>query len=917
MPLSWNEIRERALAFSNTWADESSERAEAKTFWDDFFNVFGLNRRRVASFEQHVKSIDGRDGYIDLLWRGVLLVEHKSRGKNLTSAHHQALAYFKGLVEADLPRYVLVSDFHRFRLTDLDSDEVHEFTLPQLNRNVQMFGFIAGYRSTRFREEDPVNLEAAERMGLLHDKLLEIGYSGHALEVYLVRLLFCLFAEDTGIFDQGQFQDYIETRTAVDGSDLAPKFSQLFEILNTPPERRLKKLDESAAAFQYINGRLFSESLPHAAFDGEMRNLLLLCCRLDWSRISPAIFGALFQSIMDKQRRRHLGAHYTSEKDILKLIEPLFLDDLKREFQQVRHSIPKLKEFHTKLAKLRFLDPACGCGNFLVIAYRELRELELEVLRLLNKNKTTQSLDVAQFQVQVNVDQFYGIEIEEFPAQIAQTALWLMDHQMNMKVSLEFGRYFARLPLSTSPTIVHGNALRLAWQDVVPASSLSFILGNPPFGGKQFQSAEQKVDLEIVFGDMPGAGVLDYVSAWYRKAGQFMEGNPSLQTAFVSTNSIVQGEQVAPLWRGLLGSGLQIDFAHRTFQWNSEARGKAAVHCVIVGFSRSPRKQRLIFDYETPQSEPAGVVASNINPYLIDAPNVTISDRTQPLCAVPKIVFGSMPNDGGQLLLTPEEREELLTSDPGAHQFLRVCLGSEEFLNGIKRYCLWLQDAQPNSIRALPGVLSRVREVQHHRLASQRETTRRLAETPALFGEIRQPKTEYLLIPSVSSERRKYIPIGFLPPSVVATNLALVIPDATLFHFGVLSSLLHMAWVRTVAGRLKSDFRYSSRIVYNNFPWPNSPTANQISLVASAAQVVLDARKQYRNHTLAEIYDPSATVPELNKAHHRLDAAVERAYTSKKLGSEMERAAFLFDLYAKYDAPLTHRSIRAKETRKN
>ena len=525
MPLSWNEIKDRALKFSHEWADESSEDAEAKSFWDAFFNVFGVPRRRVATFEQPVKKSDGHDGYIDLLWRGIILVEHKSRGKNLDRAFQQAKDYFPGLKDRDLPRYILVSDFARFRLYDLEQNAQQEFTIKEFYKNVKMFGFIAGYQTTSYKEQDPANIKAAERMGKLHDKLKAIGYEGHDLEVYLVRLLFCLFAEDTSIFERRLFQDLIEQRTAEDGSDLAMRLEQLFQVLDSPQEKRLKNLDEQLAAFPYVNGSLFKERLPMASFHTDMREILLLCCALDWSRISPAIFGALFQSVMDQKLRRNLGAHYTTEKNILKLIRPLFLDELRAEFERVKSQPKKLYDFHQRLAKLKFLDPACGCGNFLVIAYRELRLLELDVIRSLYGKAQSTSIDVAELNILCDVDQFYGIEIEEFPAQIAQTALWLMDHQMNLRVSEEFGSYFVRLPLRKSATIVRGNALQLDWRDIVKAEELSYILGNPPFIGKTYQTAEQKADMERIFHDVKSAGLLDYVAAWYRKAAEYMSNS--------------------------------------------------------------------------------------------------------------------------------------------------------------------------------------------------------------------------------------------------------------------------------------------------------------------------------------------------------------------------------------------------------
>lgn len=632
MPLSWNEIKDRALKFSREWADECSEDAEAKSFLDAFFNVFGVPRKRVATFEQRVKKIGDKEGYIDLLWKGILLIEHKSRGKDLDRAFSQAKDYFPGLKDRDVPRYVLVSDFERFRLYDLEEGELHEFTIKEFHKNVRLFGFIAGYQTTAYKEQDPVNIKAAERMGRLHDKLKDIGYQGHALEVYLVRLLFCLFADDTSIFERRQFQDFIEQRTAEDGQDLAQWLANLFEVLDTPHAERLKTLDEQLAAFPYVNGSLYAERLRMAAFDRDMRDILLECCALDWGRISPAIFGALFQSVMDQKLRRNLGAHYTTEKNILKLIGPLFLDELRAEFERVKNQPKKLYEFHQRLAKLKFLDPACGCGNFLVIAYRELRLLELDILRALYGKAATLSLDVAEFNILCDVDQFFGIETEEFPAQIAQTALWLMDHQMNMVVSEEFGNYFVRLPLKKSATILHGNALQTDWRGVVKPAELSYILGNPPFVGAKYMHDEQRADIAVVFHDVPGAGLLDFVAAWYRKAADYMADNRAIKTAFVSTNSITQGEQVGVLWPDLLRRGVKIHFAHRTFQWSSEASGKAAVHCVIIGFALHDATDKRIFDYETLQSEPHEIKAKNINPYLVDAPDLVVSRRSTPLC---------------------------------------------------------------------------------------------------------------------------------------------------------------------------------------------------------------------------------------------------------------------------------------------
>ncbi len=907
MPLSWNEIKDRALKFSHEWADESSEDAEAKSFWDAFFTVFGVPRRRVATFEQPVKKSDGHGGFIDLLWKGILLVEHKSRGKDLDSAFQQAKDYFPGLKDRDLPRYVVVSDFARFRLYDLEEGGQHEFTIRDFYKNVRLFGFVAGYVTTSYKEQDPVNIKAAERMGGLHDKLKAIGYGGHELEVYLVRLLFCLFADAMSIFERRQFQDLIEQRTAEDGQDLAQWLEHLFEVLNSPPENRLKRLDEQLAAFRYVNGSLFAEHLRMADFDRDMRETLIECCALDWSRISPAIFGALFQSVMKPELRRNLGAHYTTEKNILKVIGPLFLDDLRAEFEKLKGQKRKLAEFHQQIANLKFIDPACGCGNFLVIAYRELRLLELDILRALDGKSGTASLDVSQFNILCDVDQFFGIEIEEFPAQIAQTALWLMDHQMNMRVSEEFGNYFVRLPLKKSATIIHSNALQRDWREIVKPKDLSYILGNPPFGGAKYMHDEQRADMVRVFSDTQSAGLLDFVSAWYRKAAEYMADNPAIRTGFVSTNSITQGEQVGVLWPDLLRRGVRINFAHRTFQWSSEARGRAAVHCVIIGFALHDTPDKRLFDYETPQAEAHEIKAKNINPYLVDAPDLVIPRRSTPLCAVPEIGIGNKPIDGGHYLFTPQERDEFLQKEPAAAPYFRRWLGADEFLYSYERFCLWLGDCPPDTLRKMPDALNLVEAVRSLRLASKSAPTRKLADTPTRFHVENMPHDSFLLVPKVSSERRRYIPLGFMGPDTLVSDLVFIIPHATLYHLGVLSSAMHMAWVRSVCGRLESRYRYSAGIVYNNFPWPQAETPIQRQAIEAAAQAVLDARRKYPDSSLADLYDPLTMPADLVKAHHKLDAAVDGAYSKKKFSGDSDRVAYLFELYQQLLSPLESR----------
>ncbi|MCX6278772.1 MAG: N-6 DNA methylase [Bacteroidetes bacterium] len=913
MALSWNEIKDRSIRFYKDWENVSGEDAEAKTFWDEFFNVFGISRRKVASFEKPVKRLDESIGYIEMLWKGMILVEHKSRGKDLDKAYKQALEYFPGLKDFELPKYVLVSDFARFRLYDMDDDgNVHEFELNDLYKNIREFGFIAGYQKHTFTEQDPVNIHAAEMMGKLHDRLKAVGYEGHVLEVYLIRLLFCLFAEDTSIFERDQLRDYLINKTKDDGSDLAQHLSMLFYVLNTPKDKRLRNLDEDLAAFPYINGRLFEETLPPASFDTTMRNNLMECTMLNWGKISPAIFGSLFQSVMNPVERRNLGAHYTSEKNIMKVIKPLFLDDLWKEFHSVKDNRNKLIRFHDKLASLRFLDPACGCGNFLVITYREIRLLELEIIRVLQKGQ--QVFDVGEL-IKLDVDRFYGIEIEEFPSQIAQVALWLMDHQMNMLVSEAFGQYFLRLPLRKSPNITCGNALRIDWQSLIEpipweqgAARFDYIFGNPPFLGKQYQNKNQKDDMELVFNGILGTGILDFVTAWYLRAGEYLTSisdSSSTKCAFVSTNSISQGEQVGILWRILNRRfHLKIFFAHRTFKWSNEARGKAAVHVVIIGFTNHQIQENRLFGYENITGEPLEVIVKSINPYLVEGKDNFISKRRKPICNVPEMAFGNMPNDGGHLIFTTAEKDAFLKIEPSSLILFREFIGSHEFLNGSTRWCLWLKGADPSDLRKLPQLQKRLELVRKARLASNRPTTNKLAEYPYLFGEIRQPDSDYLIFPEVSSERRKYIPVGYISKEIITSNKNYTIVNATFYHFGVLSSIMNMAWIKTVSGRLKSDIQYSSGIVYNNFPWPESPTEKQVKTVEDAAQKVLYTRLNFPGSSLADLYDPLTMPPDLVKAHQELDKAVDLCYRPQPFLNETKRIEFLFELYEKYTAGL-------------
>jgi hypothetical protein len=813
-----------------------------------------------------------------------------------------------------------------------------------------------------FWDADLINIKAVEILGDLHDALAEGGYTGHDLERFLVRILFCLFAEDTGLFEPETFTLYLENRTAKDGSDLGLHLAQLFEVLDTPPERRQKNLDELLASFPYVNGELFRERLGFASFNRSMRDALMACTNFDWSRISPAIFGSLFQGIMDPKERRQTGGHYTSERDILKVINSLFMDDLRERFEKARHSKAMLKQFHEKMGQLHFFDPACGCGNFLVITYRELRLLEVEVLKALLGKQANMELDIHALS-RVDVDAFTGIEIQEWPARIAEVAMWLMDHQMNMRLSETFGQYFVRLPLKKSAHIVNDNALRLNWRHILNPAECSFILGNPPFVGKKEQDAGQKKDMELIWGDLKGSGILDYVTAWYRKTADFIQ-NTAICVGFVSTNSISQGEQVGVLWNYLYQVGIRIHFAHSTFPWESEARGKAHVHVVIIGFGNFEAPVKRLYEHSsvkpnlTSSSQKNTSVMTvteveNINPYLVAGPCLLIINRSTPISCCPSLSYGSFALDDGNFTLSELEYKALIRECPDSKKFIRPFIGGKELLHGERRYCLWLKDADPAALGKMPAVLRRIEAVRQWRQNSDRETTKKLASTPAVFAEIRQPETCYLAIPTVSSERRNYIPIDYLKPTVIASNQLYVVENATLYHFGVLTSAMHMAWIRQICGRLKSDYRYSSSLVYNNFPWPRlggrtsseadsdwplhvresseeflmtehddygykfgAPKQSKKSVrgftaddkkrmtVEVKAQAVLDARAKHPLSTLADLYDPLTMPADLVKAHAELDRAVDQCYRSAPFTSDRQRVEFLFALYEQYTSPL-------------
>ena len=924
MRLSWNEVRSRAAAFAREWADAAYEKGETHSFYNEFFEIFGVRRRTVARYEEHVRRLDDTHGFIDLFWPGVLLVEQKSAGRDLAAARDQAGAYFDALPERDRPRYQLLCDFRTFELLDRDEGGQTRFALADLPAHVERFGFILGVQRRAFRDQDPVNVEASELVARLHDALRASGYGGRDLELFLVRTVFCLFADDTGIFEpRDVFLDFIEERTAADGADLGPWLARLFQVLDTPEDRRQAKLDEDLARFPYVDGDLFSERLRIPDFDAAMRRALLDAGRFDWTAISPAIFGALFQSVMEPAERRAAGAHYTTEKNILKVIEPLFLDGLRAEFERLKarrdsRSVPDLHRFQEKLGALRFFDPACGCGNFLIIAYRELRALEIEVLRALNPDRRQFEM-LAEVLSVVDVDQFHGIEVGEFAARIASAALWMMDHIMNARLSLEFGRTYARIPIEKSPNVRCADALETDWAEVLPPEQCDYVFGNPPFGGAKYQSSAQRAQVRRVAALGGAGGTLDYVAAWFIRAAEYVRrappapGRAAPRIGFVATNSITQGEQAAQLWPLLFGRGLEIAFAHRTFAWGSDARGMAHVHVVIIGLDLADQvpADRRLFSYEAVKDEALESRHAVLTPYLFDGggladPHLVVREEGRPINGLPRLVIGSKPIDGGHYVFDAEQRAAFLDAEPDAAPLLRPYVGAREYLQGGERWILALHDASPGALARLPRVRERIAAVRDYRESSKSKPTLKLAETPTLYHVNIVPDAPFLVIPEVSSERREYVPIGWLEPPVVPSNLVRVLRDATKPTFALLTSAMHMAWLRHVGGRLKSDYRYSVGLVYNTFPTPPGWTDDSAAREAldPLAQAVLDARAAHPDITLADLYDPDLMPPTLRRAHQKLDRAVDRLYRRARFTNERERVEHLFALYERLRAPL-------------
>lgn len=869
----------------------------------EFLKAYGtpqatIKRLRLGDTQRNVARISGDLGVNQKLYFRPVTV-----GTSLFDAVQEIKKL--SVLETNKIRFILVTDFQTVMAYDRKVDDSTEFPFEEFPVNYEFFLPMTGlYEKAIVYAEHPADTKACEKMGRLYDSIRTINHYEkdelHTLNVFLTRLLFCFFAEDTGIFPiEHQMTTALQSNTQADGSDVADFFTQLFTVLDLPKDsEERRQYPASIQSFPYVNGGLFKEKARIPNFNAKTRRLLIDCASMQWDDISPVIFGSMFQSVMDPEARRSLGAHYTSEKNILKLVRPLFLDDLEEELQQIlslsKGKLNALKEFQKKLGSLRFLDPACGCGNFLIVAYRELRELELRTLIAMKELAPQESLWInVSMACKVTIDQFYGIELEEFPAEVARVSMLLMEHVMNLKVGKAFGDVIPSIPLKHSATIVCANALTTPWEDIISPDQLTYILGNPPFCGARMMNQQQKKDLLSVCSEIKNAKILDFVAAWFIKASNFMK-NKNISSAFVATNSICQGEQVYPLWSFIMNQGYSISFAYQTFKWTNEAKSNAAVYCIIVGFGKS-HKNKHIYTQNEDNSITKRTV-NNINCYLKDAVDTIVYPQSKSILNANNMHFGNMPRDGGGLILTPEDRDNLVKISPEVEPYIRPLLGAEEFLHNIPRYCLWLVDA-PQKILNIPGISTRINSVKKMRESSKAESTRNFAKIPHLFCQITQPEgCDFLLIPRVSSERRKYIPIGYIDKSVKVTDLVHIVPNATHYEFAILTSAMHMAWMRTVCGRLKSDYRYSRDLCYNTFPWPNV-SDKQKERIEELAENVLMAREMYPEKTLAEMYDPDKMPVELREAHTALDIAVDSLYRAKPFENDEERLGLLFKLY--------------------
>lgn len=910
------EIKKQAKEFANFWADKGYEKGQSQVFWLTLLNkVLGVdNPEQYISFEDKVM-LDHTsfiDGYISATH---VLIEQKSRDRDLRKAirqadgtlltpFQQAKRYSADLPYSKRPRWIITCNFQEFLIYDMEkpNGEPESILLKNLPKEYYRLQFIVNSQNENIKKEMEISIKAGEIVGILYDALLK-QYNEKdeqelkSLNELCVRLVFCLYAEDSGLFGEKlAFHNYLQSFQV---KDTRRALIDLFKVLDTKIEDRDKYLDDELAKFPYVNGGLFANEkiiIPHLT--DEIIDILLHKAseNFDWSEISPTIFGAVFESTLNPETRRSGGMHYTSIENIHKVIDPLFLDNLKDELEKIKEiKVEKtrkqqLEAFRNKLSTLTFLDPACGSGNFLTETYISLRRLENEALIAQTRGQTM--IDLGDV-IKVSIGQFYGIEINDFAVTVAKTALWISESQMMKETEEIVNQQLEFFPLKSYANIVEGNALRIDWNKVISKEKLTYIMGNPPFVGGMMMSREQKQDIIAVVGDVKGVGELDFVSGWYYKATDYIKGT-SIEVAFVSTNSICQGQQAVTMWKPLFEEGIKIQFAYRTFVWDSEAQQKARVHCVIVGFSFVNRKSKIIYDNDRAR------IVSNINSYLMDAENTFIDSKSKPICNVPPMNFGNMPRDGGGFILTNEEKEELIKKEPLSAKWIHPYIGAEEFINNKSRWCLWLVGANPHELKQCPTVMKRIELVKDFRLKSKAESTRKFASTPMIFAQITQPSNvNYIIVPRVSSEKRRYIPIGFMSKDTIASDAVQIIPNAGLYHFGILTSNVHMAWMRALAGRLEMRYRYSKDIVYNNFPWPN-PTKEQQAKIEKTAQSILTAREKYKDCSLADLYDEVTMPPELRKAHQLNDKAVMEAYVFwGKVKTESECVSELMKMYQK------------------
>lgn len=876
MRLGWDEIKQRALLFTKKWTNAKVKHCAQIT--DDFFGVFGISPWKVDTFDKVELKNKGKN-YSLLCWKGVAVISALLPDLGLTEEKNKIDGYVKSLPPQERPTHAIICNFDSFTIYGLNKD-VKIISISDFYKQVGEFAFLIGYITTETEEKNPSSLICAEKTSEFCDKLIAKGYSGRHLEILIVRLIFCMFSDNSSIFDKNSFYEYL-LEGDENATDLSSRLSLLF--------KRLAGKSDKPENFPCILGGIFDEEITLPNFTQDDRLALLQLTKLDWANISPEIFGAMIQCIMDKKERRSLGAYYTSEANILKTLKPLFIDGLLKQLDEC-NTTAELKAFHEKIANLKFLDPACGCGNFLVVAYRELREIELKLVEKLYSGQ--QVFDISQL-FKVKTDNFYGIELKEFPAMIARCAMWLMDHRINMRASEIYGTYFTRLPMVGGANIEVGNALTCDWNSVCGGVA-DYVFSNPPFVGAKLMSAEQRKDVQSLCPTLKGIGTLDYVCGWFIKSAEYLKGTNG-ECALVATNSITQGEQVTILWKYLIAAlGMRINFAHRTFKWNTDMGSAASVFCVIVGFGANGKREKVIFDYENVNGEPIEKKVFRINPYLVDARTVFIESRNTPVCKVLPMTKGCQPTDGGNLILTTQEKDELISKEPAASKYIKKLLGADEFLNNKERWCLWLVDATDEQIAAMPLVAERVDAVREFRLNSTFDGTVKLADTPKLFRETYN-YSSYVVMPSVSTERRIYIPLGFLGSDTICTNANLIIPFARLYDFGILSSKMHMAWTSYVCGRLKSDYRYSAKIVYNNFIWPNCSEEGKKE-ITDLAQAILNVRAKYPHRSLSSLYDPMEMPDNLLTAHEKLDKAVDKLY-GKYFSNDAERVAYLFERY--------------------